>query len=272
MQASDQAPDYSAIKAKQQQVWGSGDYSQVGSTLQITGEELCESMDLHSGQSVLDVAAGNGNATMAAARRFCEVTSTDYVEALLNESKQRAQANHLAVNYQQADAEALPFEDESFDNVMSTFGVMFTPNQQQSASEMLRVCKKGGKIGMANWTPDGFIGQLFKVIGKYNPPPQGVNSPANWGTQDFLQREFGEQASNIQVNEKNYSFRYKSPQHWMEVFRNYYGPTLKTFEMLDAPKAEALEADIYALLDQFNTATDGTLIVPSKYFEVVIEK
>lgn len=265
-------PNYSAIKAKQQQVWGSGDYSQVGSTIQITGEELCESMDLHSGQSVLDVAAGNGNATMAAARRFCEVTSTDYVESLLNQSKHRAQANSFSINYQQADAEDLPFDDESFDNVMSTFGVMFTPNQQQSASELMRVCKKGGKIGMANWTPDGFIGQLFKIIGQYNPPPPGVSSPANWGTQEFLQQQFGAQAANIQINEKNYSFRYKSPQHWLEVFKNYYGPTLKTFEMLEAPQAESLETEIYALLDQFNTATDGTLVVPSKYVEVIIEK
>lgn len=179
-------PDYAAIKQRQQATWAAGDYAIVGTTLQIVGERLCEAMDMRAGTRVLDVAAGNGNATLAAARRFADVTSTDYVEALLERGKERAAAEHLAVTFQVADAEALPFADGSFDAAVSTFGVMFTPNQNKSASELSRVVRKGGTIGLANWTPDGFIGQLFKTIGQHVPPPAGVKSPALWGTEARL--------------------------------------------------------------------------------------
>jgi SAM-dependent methyltransferase len=263
--------DLAAIKGRQQIAWGSGDYAMIGTTLQIVGESLCEAVDLRSNQRVLDVAAGNGNATLAAARRFADVVSTDYVGALLERGRERAKADRLPVTFQEADAEALPFADESFDVVLSTFGVMFTPNQQQAASEMIRVCRPGGKIGLANWTPEGFIGRLFKTIGKYVPPAPGVKSPALWGTEAHLDTLFGAKAT-IGVRGRTFVLRYRSPKHWLEIFRGYYGPVLKAFAAIDPEAREALEADLYALLDGFNVARDGTLVVPSEYLEAVITK
>src|SRR5882672_3623171 len=190
-------PDLAAIKTRQRAAWSSGDYAIVGTTLQIVGEELCEALDLRSGRKVLDVAAGNGMASLAAARRWCDVISTDYVSSLLERGRARASADGLSIEFKEADAEALPFADGTFDTVVSTFGVMFTPNQDQAAAELLRVCKSGGQIGLANWTPDGFIGQLFKTLGKYLPPPAGVKSPALWGTSARIDEMFGKAASAI---------------------------------------------------------------------------
>src|SRR3981189_2179694 len=218
--------DLSTIKGRQQLAWGSGDYAIVGTRLQIVGETLCEAIDLRSNQRVLDVAAGNGNATLAAARRFAEVVSTDYVGSLLERGRERAKADRLQVTFQEADAEALPFADGSFDIVLSTFGVMFAPNQQQAANELIRVCRPGGKIGLANWTPESFIGKLFKTIGKYVPPAPGVKSPALWGSKAHLDALFGSSAT-VAALPKNFVFRFKSPKHWVEVFRNYYGPVVK---------------------------------------------
>ncbi len=263
--------DLAAIKARQQVAWGSGDYAIVGTTVQIVGETLCEAVDLRAGQRVLDVAAGNGNATLAAARRFADVVSTDYVGALLDRGRLRAAADGMSVAFQEADAEALPFADASFDVVLSTFGVMFTPNQQQAANELLRVCRPGGKIGLANWTPESFVGKVFKAIGKYVPPAPGAKSPALWGTKAHLDALFGSKAT-VAVESRIFSFRYKSPEHWVEVFRTYYGPVLKAFAAIDPEAREALETDLYALLDQFNVAADGTLVAPSEYLEVVIAK
>jgi len=263
--------DLATIKSRQQAAWGAGDYAVIGTTLQIVGETLCEAVDLRSNQRVLDVAAGNGNATLAAARRFADVVSTDYVGALLDRGRERAAAERLSVTFQEADAEALPFADASFDVVLSTFGVMFTPNQQQAANELTRVCRAGGKIGMANWTPEGFIGQLFKTIGKYVPPAPGMKSPALWGNKAHLDALFGPTVT-VTALSKNFVFRYKSPQHWVEIFRNYYGPLVKTFAAIDPPAREALAADLHALLDKFNVAKDGTLVVPGEYLEVVITK
>jgi ubiquinone/menaquinone biosynthesis C-methylase UbiE len=263
--------DLSVVKDRQKVAWGSGDYSIVGTTLQIVGETLCEAVDLRSNQRVLDVAAGNGNATLAAARRFADVVSTDYVDSLLERGRQRAEADRLAVTFQKADAEALPFADSSFDVVLSTFGVMFTPNQEQAASELVRVCRPGGKVGMANWTPESFIGQLFKTIGRHVPPAPGVKSPALWGTKARLDELFGGKAI-VAAQSKNFVFRYKSPAHWVGVFRDYYGPVVKAFATLEATASEALEKDLLALLGKFNTATDGTLVVPSEYLEVVITR
>jgi ubiquinone/menaquinone biosynthesis C-methylase UbiE len=265
------AIDFVAIKGRQQRAWSSGDYAVVGVTLQIVGEMLCEAVDLRSNQRVLDVAAGNGNATLAAARRFAEVVSTDYVGTLLERGRERAQADRLSAIFREADAEALPFENASFDIVLSTFGVMFTPNQQQAATEMLRVCRPGGKIGLANWTPESFIGQLFKTIGKHLPPPAGVSSPALWGTRAHLDQLFGA-GGRVGTQSRNFVFRYESPEHWIEIFRNYYGPVVKAFEALNATAGAALEADINALLGKFNLASDGTLVIPSEYLEVVIIK
>jgi ubiquinone/menaquinone biosynthesis C-methylase UbiE len=263
--------DLTAIKGRQQLAWSAGDYAVIGTTLQIVGERLCEAVDLHSNQRVLDVAAGNGNATLAAARRFADVVSTDYVGKLLDRARERAAAERLEVTFQEADAENLPFPDASFDVVLSTFGVMFTPNQERAASELVRVCRPGGKIGLANWTPQGFIGRLFKTIGKYVPPAPAVKSPALWGTTAHLDALFGASGT-IAATSRSFVFRYRSPQHWVELFRGYYGPLLKAFEATDAAAREALEADIYALLEEFNTARDGTIVVPSEYLEVVIDK
>jgi ubiquinone/menaquinone biosynthesis C-methylase UbiE len=264
-------PDLAALKTRQQGAWSSGDYAVIGTTLQIVGENLCEAMDLRAGSKVLDVAAGNGNATLAAARRWCDVTSTDYVQSLLDRGQARAAAEGLDVVFQTADAEALPFKDASFDAVVSTFGVMFTPDQDKAAAELLRVCKKGGKIGLANWTPDSFIGQVFKTIGSHIPPAAGVKSPALWGTQARLD-EFFAKAGKVAATQQHFTFRYKSPAHWLDVFRTWYGPVHKTFGALPDPQKLVLEQDLLALIGRFNRAKDGTMILPSPYLEVVITK
>ncbi len=261
-----------ALKARQQSAWSSGDYAVVGTTLQIVGEQLCEALDLRSGQKVLDVAAGNGNASLAAARRWCDVVATDYVPALLERARERAQADWLNIEFRKADAEALPFPDAEFDVVVSTFGVMFTPDQDRAAAELVRVCRRGGKIGLANWTPEGFIGQLFKTIGKFVAPPAGIRSPGLWGTRPRITEMFEPQAASITVEQRNFVFRYRSPQHWLEVFKTYYGPLLKTFAALDPAGQAALEHDIMALIARFNRAGDGSVVVPSEYLEVVITR
>ncbi|HEX2150466.1 MAG TPA: methyltransferase domain-containing protein [Stellaceae bacterium] len=265
-------PDLAAVKARQQSAWSSGDYAVVGTTLQIVGEQLCEALDLRPGSKVLDVAAGNGNATLAAARRWCEVTSTDYVPALLRRARERAAAEGLSVEFREADAEALPFPDASFNVVISTFGVMFTPDQDKAAAELLRVCRPGGKIGLASWTPDGFIGQLFKTLGKHLPPPAGVKSPALWGTRGRLDALFGAQAGYISAQPQMFVFRYRSPQHWIDVFKTFYGPMLKAFEALGTESQAALMRDLLALIGEFNRARDGTMVVRSEYLETVITK
>ena len=264
-------PNFSAIKGKQQIAWGSGDYARIGVTLQVTGENLCEAMDLRAGQSVLDVAAGNGNVTLAAARRFCDVVSTDYVETLLEQGQVRAQAEKMAVEFMFADAEDLPFADNRFDNVVSTFGVMFAPDQATCARELMRVCRPGGKIGMANWTPSGFIGQLFKIIGEYMPPPAGVSSPALWGTPEFVERHFAA-ATSIAYTSRHFTFRYPSPQYWVDLFRNYYGPLHKAFEALDDAHCDALENDVLGLIGSLNRSGDETMVLDSEYLEVVVTR
>ena len=268
----DDAPDLAALKTRQQASWSSGDYAVVGTTLQIVGEELCEALDVRSGQKVLDVAAGNGNVSLAAARRFCNVIATDYVPTLLDRARERASAERLPIEFREADAEALPFKDGQFDVVVSTFGVMFTADHDLAASELVRVTRRGGKIGMANWTPEGFIGQLFKTIGKHLPPPPGARSPALWGTRARIAEMFEPHASSIKSAQRNFVFRYRSAEHWLEVFKSYYGPVLKTFGALDAAKQSALEADLKALIAQFNRSGDSTMVVPGEYLEIVITR
>jgi SAM-dependent methyltransferase len=265
-------PDLTALKTKQQAAWSSGDYAVVGTTLQIVGEELCEALDIRSGERVLDVAAGNGNVTLAAARRWCDVVATDYVPALLDRAMARAKAEHLDIEIQQADAEALPFADASFDVVVSTFGIMFTPDQERAATEMARVCRPGGKMGLANWTPQGFIGQVFKTLGGYLPPPAGVKSPALCGTRERLSELFGASAASITAEPRDFVFRYRSPAHFLDVFKTYYGPVLKALAALDEPRRKALLADLETLIARFNRAKDGTMVVPSQYLEAVIVK
>jgi ubiquinone/menaquinone biosynthesis C-methylase UbiE len=269
---SSPAIDLASVKTRQQAAWSTGNYAVVGTTLQIVGENLCEALDLRSGARVLDVAAGNGNATLAAARRWCDVTSTDYVSSLLESGRARAQAEGHTIQFQEADAENLPFPNAAFDAVMSTFGVMFTPNQDKAASELARVCKPGGRIGLANWTPESFIGQVFKTIGKYIPPAPGVKSPGLWGTKGRLEELFGKTARQIRTTTREFAFRYRSPAHWIEVFRTYYGPVTKTFDALDAEKQAAFTRDLLALMARDNRSGDGTLVLPSEYLEVVIER
>jgi ubiquinone/menaquinone biosynthesis C-methylase UbiE len=265
--------DFAAIKARQQGAWSTGNYAVVGTTLQVVGENLCEALDLRAGSRVIDVAAGNGNATLAAARCYADVTSTDYVPSLLESGRRRALADGLKVHFQEADAEDLPFPDESFDIALSTFGVMFAPDQEKAASELVRVIKPGGSIGLANWTPEGFIGQVFKTIGKYVPPAPGLKSPSLWGTQGRLDELFGS-TGRVQAKRRHFTFRYHSPQHFIEVFRTYYGPMNRTFAALDAEPARqaAFAHDLLELLERGNRCKDGTLALPSEYLEVVIEK
>lgn len=266
------SPNFTAIKQKQQATWASGDYAVVGTTLQIIGESLAEAIDLRADEKVLDVAAGNGNATLAAARRFAHVTSTDYVPALLENGAARAAAEGLQVRFLEADAENLPFEDGSFDVVLSTLGSMFAPNHERTAEEMLRVVRSGGRIGLASWTPQGFIGRLFKVIGAHVPPPQGVKSPALWGDQNHIAGLFGPQAASIRCERRIFNFRYRSAAHFVQVFRDYYGPTYKAFAALDEAGQQALERDITSLLNELNVAGSAALVVPSEYLEVVVTK
>jgi ubiquinone/menaquinone biosynthesis C-methylase UbiE len=265
-------PDLKAIKAKQHVAWSSGNYAIVGATLQIVGEQLAEAMDLRAGQKVLDIAAGNGNFTLAAARRWSDVTSTDYVESLLQLGRLRAEAEGFSVTFQKADAEDLPFPDASFHAVASTFGGMFSPDQGRTASEMLRVCRPGGRIGLANWTPDGFIGQMFKTIGKHLPPPAGLKSPALWGTREWMETFFRAEASSLIAESRHFVFRYRSAQHFLDVFREYYGPMLKAFEALNAGGRKALSKDIIELLGCFNKSGDDSIVVPGEYLEVIVTK
>lgn len=266
------APNFEAIKTKQRAAWSAGDYSAVGVTLQIVGERLCEALDVRSGQRLLDVAAGNGNVSLAAARRFCHVTSSDYVEALLERGRERAATEGLSIEFKPGDAEALPFANSSFDLVTSSFGVMFTPNQERAAAELVRVCRPGGKIGLANWTPEGFVGQLFKTIGLHVPPPAGLKSPALWGTEARLNELFAAHSTRIDITPQTYAWRYRSAEHWLDMWRTVYGPLQKAFGALDAAKQDRLAGDLLELIARFNNADDGTMVVHGDYLEVVVHK
>lgn len=264
--------DFDAIKKRQQATWASGDYAVVGTTLQIVGEALAEAADIRADEAVLDVAAGNGNASLAAARRYARVTSTDYVKALLDKGEARAKAEGLAIHFEVADAESLPFDDGSFDAVLSTFGVMFTPEHPRAAREMLRVLRSGGRIGLANWTPEGFIGRLFKIIGAHVAPPAGVKSPALWGTEAHISQLFGTQASQIRCQKRHFNFRYRSAVHFLQVFRDLYGPTHKAFASLDESGQRSMELAITTLLAELNVGGPHSLVVPSEYLEIVVTK
>ena len=273
LNAASRAPvDFAALKTRQQAAWGAGDYAVIGTTLQIVGESLAEACDLKTDERVIDVAAGNGNATLAAARRGCRVTSTDYVGSLLERGAERARAERLDVTFRTADAEALPFADASFDAAVSTFGVMFAPDQAKSAAELARVVRPGGRIGLANWTPDSLIGRMFKVLGRYVPPPAGVQPPALWGTEAHLRTLFGDTAATVQATERQFAFRYRSAAHFIDVFRTWYGPVTKAFAAQTPEQAEAMSGELIRLLDGLNRAGPGSLVVPSEYLEVVVTR
>jgi SAM-dependent methyltransferase len=265
-------PDVEAIKRRQQATWASGDYGRVGVRLQGVAEALCEALDLRGGARVLDVAAGNGSASLAAARRDADVVSTDYVPALLEQGRRRAEAESLPMRTEVADAEALPFPDASFDVALSTFGVMFAPDQERAAAELLRVVRPGGRIGLANWTPEGFVGDLFRAVGSRVPPPAGLRSAMEWGTEARLRELFGAGASDLRAQRRTHVFRYRSPERWIEEFRTYYGPVHRAFAALDPEGQRALDASLRALLDRRNAARDGSLAVPGEYLEVVVTR
>lgn len=265
-------PDFDTIKQRQNATWASGDYAVIGTRLQIVGETLVEAADIRAGERVLDVAAGNGNATLAAARRFAQVTSSDYVPHLLEKGAARAKADGYDIRFQVADAEALPFDDGAFDVAISTFGAMFTPQHLRTAREMTRVVRSGGRIALANWTPEGFIGELFRVIGAHVPPPAGTQSPALWGSEPHIVELFGSQAADIRCTRRIYNFRYRSAAHWIEVFREYYGPTLKAFAALDDAGQTRLNDDLTRLLERRNVGGAQSLVVPGEYLEVVITR
>jgi ubiquinone/menaquinone biosynthesis C-methylase UbiE len=265
-------PDLVAVKQRQMATWSSGDYSVVGTTLQIVGETLAEACDVKWDERVLDIAAGNGNATLAAARRGGQVTSTDYVPALLERGAERAHAERLNVTFKPADAEALPFADQSFDIVLSTFGAMFSPDHSRVAAEMARVCRPGGRIGLSNWTPDGFIGQLFKTLGRRIPPPAGLQSPALWGVESHVRELFADRSSSITAIRRYFNFRYRSAAHFIEVFRDWYGPTHQAFKVMSSTDAAGFESDLTELLNRLNVAGSQSLVVPSEYLEVIITR
>jgi SAM-dependent methyltransferase len=262
--------DLGELKTKQQATWASGNYAVIGTTLQIMGESLCEAVDVAAGSQVLDVAAGNGNASLAAARRGANVTCTDYVDTLLGLAQRRAEADGLHIATQVADAENLPYEDNSFDSVLSTVGVMFAPNPERSAAELIRVCRSGGKIGLANWTPEGFVGQMFKIIGGLVPPPAGVPSPLQWGTDARLNELLGADCT-VEITRKHFVFRYRSPDDFFDTFKDFYGPTVKAWAALDDDGKAKLRQGLVALANRSNRAV-GSLAVPSEYVEVVATK
>jgi len=261
------AEDLAAVKGRQQATWSSGDYAVIGTTLQLVGENLCEAVDVAAGSAVLDVAAGNGNASLAAARRGAAVVATDYVDTLLAQAARRAEAEGLVLHTRQADAEALPFDDATFDTVLSTFGVMFTPNPPQSGAELVRVCRPGGRIALANWTPEGFIGQMFKIVGAHVPPPAGVPSPLAWGTEQRVAELLP--GADVAVTRRHFTFRYRSAEDWFDSFRTYYGPLLKAWEALDEGGRASLRSQLVDLVDGANRTQGGAMAVDSEYLEVV---
>jgi ubiquinone/menaquinone biosynthesis C-methylase UbiE len=266
------ASQLAALKERQRATWASGDYHMIGTQILIVSELLIETLDLHSTERVVDVATGSGNAALAAARRGCQVVGVDYVPALLERARRRTEAEGLEIEFVEGDAEDLPFEDGAFDVVSSVFGAMFAPNQERTASELARVCRSGGRIGLVAHTPAGFLGQLFKTNAKHVPPPAGVRSPVEWGTEDRLRELFGDGIAAIRSNKRTYAFRYRSPEAYLDYWRLYYGPTMKTFEAVGEAAQEALTSDLLELIARFNRADDGTMVVPSEYLETVIVK
>jgi SAM-dependent methyltransferase len=264
-----QTPDLTTIKGRQQKAWSAGDYGKVGVRLLMMGELLAEAADLKPGQRVLDVACGNGNASLAAALRFCDVTGIDYVPMLLDEARKRAEAEGLAVDFREGDAEDLPFEDASFDAVISTLGVMFAPDQDKAAQELLRVCKPGGTIGMANWVPDSYLGDLFRTIGKYVPPPAGLKPPFRWGTEEGLDELLDGGIGSLQTRRRTHVWRFPSAWHHVEFMRGYYGPLNKAFGALDEEGQSALERDLISLADRYDRSDEGTTVLHADYLEIV---
>jgi ubiquinone/menaquinone biosynthesis C-methylase UbiE len=263
------APDLAAIKQRQQQTWASGDFAVVAGRIVLVAEQLCDSADLHAGWHVLDVATGSGNAAIAAARLGCTAVGVDYVPALLERGRERVAAERLPVELLDGDAESLPFADDSFDAVVSVFGTMFAPDHQRAADELLRVCRPGGTIALASWTPVGFIGELFRTVSKHVQPPPGLRSPMLWGTESHLRELFGDGVASLEVKERTFTFRFRSAEEFVAFFRTWYGPTLKAFSALENSAREQLEADLVALAQRFDRLGSDAIAVPATYAEAV---
>lgn len=264
--------DLQDVKQKQQVTWATGDFAIIGWNTVYPGELLCEAAGLRAGHKVLDVAAGSGNVALSAARRNCEAVGIDYVPALIERARMRAAAEGLPAQFEVADCEQIPFEDESFDRVLSLYGSMFAPDQQKAARELIRVCRAGGRIGMGNWTPDGFWGQTFALVGRYLPPPAGVRPPPEWGTEQRLQELFGQATSSMHCSKRSALFRFRDNQHWIDVFSTFFGPIMRVREHLDDGRFAEFLAELNGILDQFNQTDDDTLLVSADYLEVVIVK
>lgn len=264
--------DLAGIKQRQQQTWSTGDFSAVAARINIVSELLCEAVDLHAGERVLDVATGSGNTAIAAARRFCSVVGIDFVPALLERGRERAKAERLDVEFREGDAENLAFPDGSFDVVLSTFGMMFAPDQERTAAELVRVCRSGGRIGLANWTPEGFTGEMFRTNARFVPPPVGLRSPLLWGTEQRLRELFGDAVTSFTVTRRYCNLRYHSPEHWIEFFRTNFGPTQKTYDALDPARQADFARELRDVLVRCNRSRDETLAIPGEYLEVVAER
>jgi len=265
------APDYAAIKQRQQATWSSGDFSVVAARVLYQAEQLCETADLQAGWRVLDVATGSGNAALAAARRGCEVVGVDYVPALLHRGRMRAEVEHLSVEFREGDAEELPFPADSFDAVISIYGVMFAPRHDRAAAELARVCRPGGRIALASWTPEGFIGDTFRLFSRYLPPALGLQPPVRWGDEAYLRQLFAERAASVISYPRTAVFRFRSAEENVNFFRTYYGPTLRAFEALDADRGAALYREMVALAEQYDrNAGAGPIAITADYLETVI--
>ena len=265
-------PDFAAVKAQQLKTWSTGDFAMIAWNTVYPGELICEAVELRAGRKVLDVATGSGNAALSAARRGCDATGIDYVPALIDRARERAAAEKLPARFEVGDCEDIPFPDESFDAVLSVYGSMFAPDVEKAASELVRVCRRGGKIGMSNWTPAGFWGQTFGLVGRYLPPPPGVRPPPEWGTEKRLKELFGAGTSSMNITERSALFRYQDSQHWIRVFSTYFGPIMRALDNLQDPKRAEFLKELDDILNRFNKSGDDTLVVSADYLEVVVTK
>jgi SAM-dependent methyltransferase len=269
--SSRQDPDFSAVKKRQQATWASGDFSVVAARIVYQAEQLCETADLQAGWRVLDVATGSGNAALAAARRGCQAVGIDYVPALLERGMIRAAAEHLSVEFLEGDAEQLPFPDAAFDAVVSIYGVMFAPNHRRAASELARVCRPGGRITLACWTPEGFIGETFRLFSRFLPPTPGLQPPILWGDKSYQRELFGESAASVTAYPRTAILRYRSAEENVEFFRTFYGPTLRAFEALPVERRAELNDNLIALVKRYDrNAGSGPVAIAADYLETVI--
>jgi len=264
--------DFSAVKERQKKTWATGDFAMIGWNTVFPGELACEALQLRAGHKLLDVATGSGNVALSAARRNCDVVGIDYVPELIERARARADAESLPVRFEVADCEQIPFPDKSFDRVLSIYGSMFAPDQEKAAAELIRVCRTGGQIGMANWTPDGFWGQTFGLVGKYVPPPAGVRPPPEWGTEKRLKELFSAATSLMKINKRSALFRYRDNAHWIDVFKTWFGPIMLVLEKLDGKGRLDFLRELDDTLTRFNVSGDDTLVISADYLEVAIVK